>query len=126
MVVFILRCVRGRKPKGVSDGIRKFSQSVGDSVQDNLVGLFHMLPGEVHEPQRAEDPLQRAAFLEAGDGVETGVEPESVAGEGLEAAAGSGPFLENGDTVTRPGQENAREEAAEPRPYDHGLRHSGR
>ena len=85
-----------------------------------------MLPGEVHEPQRAEDPLQRAAFLEAGDGVETGVEPESVAGEGLEAAAGSGPFFQDCDMEARPGQNDAREETAKPRPYDHGFRHSGR
>ena len=58
--------------------------------------------------------------------METGVEPETVAGEGLQAASGPGPFFQDRDMVARPGEDDAREEAAEPRPYDHGIRHSGR
>ena len=57
--------------------------------------------------------------------MEAGVEPEPFTGKGLKTSAGLGRFLEDGDVVTRPGQDGTREEAAEAGSDDDGLRHSG-
>ena len=84
-----------------------------------------MLPGKVYQPERAEDPLQWSAFLQSGDGMEAGVEPEPFAGEGLETAPGLCRFFEDGDAIPRPGQDGTREEAAKAGSDDDGLRQSG-
>ena len=57
--------------------------------------------------------------------METGVEPESLADEGLEATSWLRGFFKHSDAMPRPGQDDAREETAEARPYDQGVRHSG-
>ena len=96
-----------------------------NAVQDDFIGLGHLFPGKVHEPERTEDPLQRTAFLQSRDGMEAGVESEPFAGKGLKTSAGLGRFLKHGDAVPRPGQDGTREEAAEAGSDDDGLRHSG-
>ena len=57
--------------------------------------------------------------------MEAGVEPESFAGEGLQAAAGLRRFLQDGHVMARPGEDRAREKAAEAGTDDDDLRHSG-
>ena len=125
MGIFLFRHIRRVQPEGVSDRVGQLGKPMGNAVKDDFIGLLHVFPRQVHQAQRAEDPLQRAAFLQAGDGMEAGVEAEPLADEGLQAAAGLRPFLQDRDMPARPGQDRAREEAAEARAYDDGIRHSG-
>ena len=123
--ILLLGYIRTGKTQGVPEWVGEFGKGVWDTVQDDFIGLGYLFPGKVHQPERAEDPLQRTAFLQPRDGMEAGVEPEPFAGEGLETSAGLGGFLEDGDAVPRPGQDGTREEAAEAGSDDDGLRHSG-
>ena len=94
-------------------------------VNDDLFAAVQPPPGKVQQAMVAHQQLQRLSRPQAADIVQARVKGIPPPVEALQGSAGSRLFFKDGHTVAVACQDMAAFQAAEARPYDEYVRHSG-